>query len=102
MLPFLKQFEVSLQERLPHAEGHHPSKERAPEHKGELEGITAHRWNVSGPPSEPLSLITSDVADDLEERQKPCSTKGQSWWGWVGRGRRLHNLKKLEGILNDP
>lgn len=33
-------------------------KQCAPEHKGELEDITADAWNVSGPPSEPLSLIT--------------------------------------------
>lgn len=47
VLPLLKQFEVS------HAEGHHLSKECAPEHKGALEGVAAHRWNVSGHPQSP-------------------------------------------------
>lgn len=78
MLPLLKQFEVNLPERLPHAERHCLSKECAPEHNGEIEDIPADAWNVSGPPSEPLPLITSDATEDPEEGQKYCSMMGRS------------------------
>lgn len=70
MLPLLKQFEVNFPERLPHADRHGLSKECAPEHNREPEDIPADAWNVSGPPSEPLPLITPDATEDLEEGQK--------------------------------
>lgn len=99
MLPLLKQFEVNLPERLPHAERHGLSKQCAPEHKGELEDITADAWNVSGPPSEPLSLITPVATEDLEEGQKYF----HRWANLSGRrGRWLLHFRPLEGILNEP
>lgn len=101
MLPLLKQFEVNLPERLPHAENMASQSSVLQEHKGELEDITADAWNVSGPPSEPLSLITPVATEKIWRRDRSIFIDGPIYQE-EGGGDGFSHFRPLEGILNEP